>query len=182
LLAINFYHNQELNREVVIRPDGMISLPLLDDVSASGLTPAALDAELTERYRGELAKPEVTVIVREFAGQRVYVGGEVGQQGVVTLTGGATLFQAIQEAGGLLPTAHRKQVVLIRRAADGKPVGQTVDLRPILTGSHPEEDIPLEPYDVVFVPRSRIANVNLFVEQYIRNVLPAMPGFALTTS
>ena len=171
-LIIKFYTNPELNEEVEVRPDGMISLQLIDDVQAAGLTPAALDAELTKRYTGELANPQVTVIVRRSSSQRVYVGGEVGSQGVIRLTGGMTIFQAIQKAGGFAKTAHRKCVVLIRQGAEGKPVGRLIDVREIQTGAHPEDDIPLQPFDVVFVPRSKIANVDVFVDQYIRQALP----------
>jgi polysaccharide export outer membrane protein len=172
VLAVKFYRVPELNEEVTIRPDGMISLQLVNEVRAAGLTPAALDDELKRRYATELASPEVAVIVKTPASARVYVGGEVGKQGVLQLTAGLTLYQAIQDAGGFAKTAHRKEVILIRRGPDGVPTGRSIDVRPIQTGAHPEEDVPLQPYDVVFVPRSKIANVDVFVEQYIRNALP----------
>ncbi len=180
-LSIRFYNNPELDQDVVVRPDGMISVPFLDDVRAAGLTPAELDAELTRGYTGELATPNVTIIVTQFAGHRVYVGGEVANQGVVPISGGMTMFQAIQEAGGFLTTAHRKQVILIRKGPDGKPVGRSVDLKSVQTGRHPENDVLLQPYDIVFVPRSKVANVALFVQQYLRDALPVQPflGFNL---
>jgi polysaccharide export outer membrane protein len=163
----------------VIRPDGMISLQLVGDIQAAGLSPAALAADLTEKYLGELASPKVSVIVRQFGGERVYVSGEVTKQGVVPLTSGLTLYQAIEEAGGLLDTAHRKQIVLIRRGKDGHATGTTIDIRPVESGGHPEEDVPLRPYDIVFVPKSKIADVDVFVDQYIRRLLPPIP-FAIT--
>lgn len=174
-LSIKFYTNPELNEEVVIRPDGMISLQLIDDVQAAGLTPAALDAELTKRYASELATPEVSVIVRANGGQRIYVGGEVGSQGEIPLAAGLTLTQAIEQAGGFLPTAHKKNVILIRKGPDGKAFGQAIDVRPVIDGMDPDQDIPLKPLDIVHVPRSKIANVNLFVQQYIRDTLPVQP-------
>jgi polysaccharide export outer membrane protein len=177
-LAVRFYFNPELNDTLVVRPDGMISLQLIGDVEAAGRTPLALAAAITQRYTAELANPKVTVIVQQF-GSRVYVGGEVGKQGVVPLSGGLTLFQAIQEAGGFLTTAHRKQVILIRKGPDARPVGYAIDVRPIASGERPEQDVFLQPYDVVFVPMSRIANMDLFVKQYIRDLLPVMPGFAV---
>ncbi len=171
-LAIKFYTNPELNEDVKIRPDGMISVQLIDDVQAAGLSPSQLDSALTMKYTGELADPQITVIVKKAAGHRIYVGGEVGKQGVLPLVGGLTLYQAIQRAGGFEKTAHRKQVILIRRGPDGLPTGLAVDVRPIQRGEHPEVDLPLKPLDVVFVPRSKIANVNVFVQQYIRDALP----------
>jgi protein involved in polysaccharide export with SLBB domain len=174
-LAIKFYTNPELNEEVVIRPDGMISLQLIDDVQAAGLSPAQLDAELTQRYTSELATPEVSVIVADNGGQRVYVAGEVAEPGEIKLAGGLTVGQAIEAAGGFLTTAHRRHVVIIRRGPDGKPVGQQLDLRPVFEGTDPEVDVPLQPYDIVHVPRSLIANLDLWVEQYIRDLLPVQP-------
>lgn len=174
-LGVKFYQNPDLNEEVVVRPDGKITLQLIGDVQAAGLTPEDLSADLVEKYTGELATPRVTVIVRQFGGQRVYVAGEVGRQGLVTLVGGMTLYQAIQDAGGFLPSAHRKQVIVVRNGPDGKPQGHVVDLRPVEDGMNPSADVPLKPYDVVFIPRSKIADVNLFVEQYITKNIPPIP-------
>jgi protein involved in polysaccharide export with SLBB domain len=83
-----------------------------------------------------------------------------------------TLYQAIQRAGGLLETAHRAQIILIRKGPDGVPVGRAVDIRPIQRGADPALDMPMQPLDMVFVPRSKIAEVDLFVKQYIRDALP----------
>ena len=171
-LAVKFYKSPELNEDVKVRPDGMISLQLIDDVLAAGRSPAELDADLTKRYTGELADPQISVIVRKAGLNRVYIDGEVHTPGAVSLVGGMTLYQAIQRAGGLLDTAHRKQIILIRKGADGQPVGLSVDIRPIQRGANPALDIPLRPLDMVFVPRSKIAEVDLFVKQYIRDALP----------
>lgn len=181
MLTVKFYFNPELNEDVVIRPDGKISLQLIGDMQAAGTIPETLATELMRRYTGELANPKVSVMVRQLGAPPVYVGGEVGRQGVLNMgAGGLTLFQAIQGAGGLLKTAHLKQVILIRKGSGGEPLGYSVDVRPIASGEHPEMDVPLRPYDVVFVPRSKIADVNLFVEQYIRNNLPVTPSFAIS--
>jgi protein involved in polysaccharide export with SLBB domain len=176
LLSIKFYGNPELNEDVPIRPDGAISLAYIGDVPVAGLTPGELDSDLTRRYTGELARPRVTVVVREFGNQRVYVGGEVGKPGVIAMKGSLTLMQALQEAGSLTPSSRRQQVVLIRTTADGKRIGRTIDIRPLVSGAEPGMDVPLQALDVVFVPRTRISNVDLFVEQYIRQLLPITPG------
>jgi polysaccharide export outer membrane protein len=171
-LAIKFYTNPELNEDVKVRPDGMISLQLIDDVPAAGRSPADLDTDLTRRYTGELADPQISVIVRTAAGHRMYVDGEVGKPGLVEVVGGMTLYQAIQSAGGLLDTAHRKQIILIRKGPDGQPVGRSFDVRPIQRGSRPGDDVPIRPLDIVYVPKSKIATVDLFVKQYVRDALP----------
>jgi polysaccharide export outer membrane protein len=180
-LAVKFYGNPELDQEVIVRPDGMISLPYVDEVRAAGLTPAGLDKDLTRRYTGELANPVITVIVETFTQQRIYVGGQVKNAGLFDLQEGTTLFSALAEAGGLTDLAHEKQVLLIRRSGDKQPIVHVVDVRPLIKGRQDEVVDPvLRPYDVVFVPRSKIANADLFVRQYIRDLLPvAIPTFPL---
>jgi protein involved in polysaccharide export with SLBB domain len=174
-IGVKFYQNDTLNEDVVIRPDGMISLQLIGDVKAAGLTPDELVDEIRQHYASELSNPRISVIVRGLGTYRIYVGGEVGAQGTLDLSGNVTLYQAIQQAGGLLLSAHRKQIVLIRGVHEGHPVGHTVDIRPIQSGERPEEDVLLEPYDIVFVPKSKIQHVNDFVQQYIRDALPINP-------
>jgi polysaccharide export outer membrane protein len=171
-LSVKFYKNPELNEDVIVRTDGMITLQLVGDVLAAGRTPAELGADLKQRYARELSDPSIVVIVRKPVGDRVYVGGEVGKQGFIHLTGGLTVFQAIQESGGFVKSAHRKQVILIRRTPDGKATGRSIDVRPVQEGEHPEDDVLLAANDVLFVPRSKIGNVDVFVEMYIRDVLP----------
>jgi protein involved in polysaccharide export with SLBB domain len=178
-LGVRFYQHNELDEEVIVRPDGKISLQLIGDLQAAGQQPELLAAAIDELYRSELTAARATVVVREL-GAKVWVGGEVEEPGAIPLTANLTLFEAVQEAGTFKKEAHLKQVVLIRREADGKPRGWAVDVRPTAGGLDPGTDVPLQPYDIVWVPRSKIADVNLFVEQYIRNNLPiefALPVF-----
>ena len=178
-LDVQFYKTPELNARVRIRPDGKISLQLVDEVEAAGRTPAELDAQLTAAYAGELRAPKITVSVIEHGARRVYVGGEVEQPTMLLLEGELTAFQAIQQAGGFANTAAADAVILIRRNPQGVAVGIEVDLHQVGKGKHPERDVALQPQDIIYVPRSRIANVNLFVEQYIRNNLPVTPTFGM---
>jgi protein involved in polysaccharide export with SLBB domain len=180
-LSVKFYRNPELDQEVVIRPDGKISLPFLDDIMCAGLTPGQLDQEITRRYVGELAVPDITVIVTALGGHKVYVDGEVYKPSMVQLSGGMTLLNAVSSAGGFKPTAIREQVILIRRDAAGQAVGHAVDLKEVIFGQNPEGDVLLKPYDIVYVPRSKIANANLWVQQYIRDMLPINPGLSIPT-
>ncbi len=172
VLDISFWGDSELDRSVSVRPDGMISLPYVDDVRAAGLTPAELDAELTRRYAAELRSPQLTVIVSGAGGQQIYVGGEVGGRGSLHLTQNMTLTQAIQEAGGFSYSSRLKQVLLIRTMPDGQRVARSVDLRPFYSGEDPSQDVPLQANDLIYVPRTKIANVNLWVEQYISSIIP----------
>jgi protein involved in polysaccharide export with SLBB domain len=178
LVAIKFWSNPELNEEQRIRPDGNLSLPFLDEVPAAGLTPAELDKVLTARYSSELNRPDLTVIVREAALPQIFVGGEVGVQGVVPLTEGLTLFRAIQRAGGFKLTARRQDVMVVRLQADGKPVARKVDLLPILSGRDPSLDPLLAPNDIVFVPRTKVESARIFIQQYINEMIPLQNVFS----
>jgi len=175
VLTIKFYYNPELNEDLTIRPDGKITMQLVGEVEAAGRTPAQLARELTHLYARELAAPTVNVIVRRFSSERIFVSGEVGKQGALAMSDGLTLYQAIQKAGGLLDTARRSQVVLIRRQPDGHVAGAAIDVRPVESGEAPDLDVPLQALDMVFVPKSEIANINVFVDQYIRKNLPQVP-------
>jgi protein involved in polysaccharide export with SLBB domain len=174
-LAIKFYNNRDLDQELTVRPDGKISLPLAGDMQAAGLEPSAVADAIEAAYRSELARPRPAVMLTKI-GARVYVGGEVEKPGAYFLSPNLTLVQAIQEAGGFRPEAHLSQVVLIRRARDGQPAGFAVDVRPVIGGTQPGDDLPLQPDDIAFVPRSKIADVDLWVKQYIRDMLPIQPG------
>lgn len=172
LVAVKFWGNEELDDEQRIRPDGRISMPFVDEMQAAGLTPEQLDAKLTEAYASELARPNVTVIVREVAPPTVYVGGEVGAQGAIPWNDGMTLFRALQAAGGLLTTARPGEIVMIRAVGEDRAVARAVDIRPVMSGADPGLDVRLAANDVIFVPRTQIRSLNLFIQQYIDGVIP----------
>ena len=169
-LDLKFFYNPELNEALTVRPDGKIALQLIDEVQAAGLTPETLDATLTKLYSRELKKPEITVIVRSFSAQRVFVGGEVNRQGFVNLTAGMTPLQAVLEAGGLKETADPSAAILIRKGPQNQPVPVSLDLKNAINGGG-KEALVLNPQDVVFVPKTAIAEANKFVKQYIEDLL-----------
>ena len=166
-LDIKFFYNPELNETVTVRPDQKISLQLLDDVRAAGLTPAQLDQALTLKYAPVLKEPAVTVIVRSFTGQRVYVDGEVNSPGLVNLRAGMTALQAVINAGGLRETAKPEAAIVIRRGPENQPVPMRVDLY----GKGAEANFQLQPQDIVHVPKTYIARANKFVNQYIERLI-----------
>jgi len=170
-LDIKFFYNPELNESLIVRPDGMISLQLIDEIQAYGKEPATLDKELTEAYSRELRKPNITVIVRTFANQRVFVGGEVGQEQLLTLQSGLTPLQAVFEAGGFLDTADPSSAIVIRKGPDNKPMPIHIDLTEAMKGQGEAGNFRLQPNDVVYVPKSPIANANTWVDQYITRLL-----------
>ncbi len=169
-ITIKVFNNPELLDTVMIRPDGMISLSLLDDVEAAGLTVPELDRRLTTGYAKFLRDPQVTVVVRTFANLKVFIGGEVAQPGAVALRGDVTALSAILQVGGFRPSARLDSVVLLRNDGTDHPTAQKINFKDLL--SRHQADITLRPFDVLYVPQSRIVKVDRFVDQYMRQLLP----------
>ena len=177
-LDIKFYFSPELNERVIVRPDGRISLQLADEVLAAGLTSAELRETLTGKYSKELKNPMIAVIVRTFSSQRVYVDGEVQRPGMLPLAVRTTVRQAISQAGGFKDTGGKNKVVVIRQGPEEKPHVIPVDMAKVADGSDLGQDIALQPYDIVLVPKKTVANVNLWIEQYINLNVPQI-GFTI---
>jgi polysaccharide export outer membrane protein len=179
-LDIKFMYNAELNElSVPVRPDGRISLQLAHDVPAAGVTPTQLRNVLSEKFAVELKKPEIAVIVRTFGGQKIFVDGEVSYPGPIDFKGRLTLFQALSQARGLRETARLSNIIVIRKDFEGKPMAANIDLRKVINGTDLSQDIALMPYDIVYVPKSQIANYLKFVDEYINRAVPGgFPGFA----
>jgi protein involved in polysaccharide export with SLBB domain len=173
-LTIDFYLSPEFNDDVVVRPDGKAAFRLIGDVQAAGLSPQSLAARLDERYSSELLSPQAAVHVKNMPSRQIYVEGEVTKPTALALEPGMTILQAIAVAGGLTDNAARNAVI-IRRDACGVPQGSLIDLKSATKDPAKGEDVALLPRDTIVVPRSAVANVNLFVKQYIRDNLPITP-------
>ncbi len=175
-LDIKLFYHPELNESVTVRPDGRISLQLVHEVQAAGLTPEQLRQHLRDKYAGQISQPEIAVIVRSFTAQKVYVDGEVGKPGLVPLAGPMTVLQSLAMAGGLKDTARTGEVILIRRGPENRPSTVVVNVEKAIDGTDLSQDLALQPADIVFVPKSAIANVNVWVDQYIRKNIPVPIG------
>lgn len=171
-LDIKLFYNPELNEQLVVRSDGRITLQLVNDVVAAGLTPAELTAVLTKAYAGELANPKVAVIVRTSVADKVYVDGQVNRAGIINLTGPTTVLQSISQAGGMKDSAKTEEVLILRRAENNEMTVIQVDLKGALKGTAQNQDIFVRPNDIVYVPKSKIGNINTWIDLYIRKNIP----------
>ncbi len=179
-LSIKLFYNPELNQEVVVRPDGRIALQLVNEIKVVGMTPAKLSELLTENYAKYLAQPpEISVILTAYPSMKFYVGGEIGGVGVKELPGPTTAMGAILNSGGFKDSADRNQVILMRKGPDNKPIYMCLDIEKAMKGIDPSQDIYLQAYDMIVVPRSGIADVDLWVEQYITKIVGAFSPFTL---
>jgi polysaccharide export outer membrane protein len=172
VIEIKFFYNSELNETVIVRPDGRISMQLVNDIQAAGRTPSELRADLMRLYAVELKQPELAVIVRHVAPRRLYVGGEVRAPAMLKMEGRLSLMQAIFEAGGVTRAGKVSDVVILRYRGTPEPEFIKVDMRAAFERGDRRGDLELQPLDIVWVPRTKIARVNDFMEQYVRQLIP----------
>jgi polysaccharide export outer membrane protein len=151
MLDVNVWKEQELTRTLQVRPDGKISMPLLNDVQAAGMTPTQLAASLTEKLKKYLNAPQVTVIVTQTNSQRVYVLGEVTRPGAYALSPGMTVLQAISSAGGLTQYANGKKI-FVMRTENQRQSKYPFNYKDVLDGRKAEENVALKAGDTVVVP------------------------------
>jgi len=172
VVEIKFFYHSQLNERTPIRPDGRIALQLIDDIQAAGMTPMQLDKALTEAYARHIKDPELSVLVKEFAQRQVYVGGEVHNPGLIRSQESVTVLRAIFQSGGFKDTGNIESVVILRYNGTPTPEFKIVDLETALKHGSEQQDIWLQSYDVVYVPKTYIASANQFVSEYIDKMIP----------
>ncbi|HEV8385535.1 MAG TPA: polysaccharide biosynthesis/export family protein [Candidatus Acidoferrales bacterium] len=150
-LNVNVWNEPNVSRTVPVRPDGKISLPLINDVQAVGLTPMQLAMSISEKLKKFIADPQVTVIVTAINSRRYYIVGEMTRAGAFPLLPNMTVLQALSSAGGFSQFAKMKSIYVLR-IVDGKSVKYPVNYKDLIKGIHPEQNIVLKPGDTVVVP------------------------------
>lgn len=167
----------ELNRSVKVAPDGRLSLPLVAPFMAADRTLPDVETALEQAYAGQLRRPDVETSLKASVPLKVFVGGEVDKPGVYDMPGDIDAVQAVMMAGGFKTSARRNEVVILRRGADNRPMMRTANLIGAVNDPARHDSVPLRRFDVIYVPRSSIAEVGLFVQQYFRDALPIQVGF-----
>lgn len=162
----------ELNRSLKVGPDGRVAMPLIGQVMAADRSLPELESALSTAYASQLVRPLVEVTLKQAGPLKVWVDGEVRNPGVYDMPGDIDAYQAIVMAGGFLPSGRQQEVALIRRGPGGVRMMRAVDLRP-----RRGEVVALRRSDVLFVPRTSLAEIAVFFTQ-IREALPI--GFNYT--
>jgi polysaccharide export outer membrane protein len=155
LLTVVFWREKEMSADVAVRPDGKISLPLINDVQAAGLTPEVLRQRIAEAAARYIEGPVVSVSVREIRSRKVYITGNVTKPGEYPLLGPTSVVQLIAKAGGLLEYADRERILVVRPSelrAHGEPMSYRVNYDDIVRRQNLRQDIVLKPGDTVMVP------------------------------
>ena len=166
----------ELSKSVVVRPDGRISLPLIQPVMVADRSTVDVQDALDAAYAPQLRRPEIYVSVKTAGPLKVFVGGEVDKPGVYDMPGDINALQAVIQAGSFKSSAKRDAVVIIRRSADGSAMMRTVNLKRGLADPGTTDLVPLRRFDIVFVPRTGLSSAGVFMQQ-IKDLIPGNVGF-----
>ncbi len=169
VLQANFTVDPALDQQAVVMPDGRVSFAYAFDIPAAGLT--LPDLRRIVAARAGITDPGFDVVLRSSVGTRVYVLGEVTNPGEVLVTGDISALGAVSRAGGFKLTAQKGEVLLLRRTTFDHPNAYAINLAAALDGTRPEDDVPLQTYDVVYVPRDRAGNLSEVFER-IRQAVP----------
>jgi polysaccharide export outer membrane protein len=151
VLRIDVWKEPDISRTIPVRPDGKVSLPLLNDVQAAGLTAMQLAGSLRDSLSKYLTTPQVTVTVTEINSRRVYITGEVTHAGALPLLPNMTVLQALSSAGGFTQFAKVKNIYVLR-TENGKQVKHPFNYKEVVKGNLAEQNITLQPGDVIVVP------------------------------
>lgn len=151
VVRVDVWKEPDITRTIPVRPDGKISLPLLNDVQAAGLTAVQLATAIREGLTKYITSPQVTVTVTEINSRRVYCNGEVMKPGAMVLLPNMTALQAISSCGGFTQFARIKNIYILR-VEDGKQVQYPFNYKDVVKGKRPEDNIVLQPGDVIVVP------------------------------
>jgi len=168
----------ELNKTLVVQPDGRVSAPLVGPIMVADRSTQQVEDSLSQAYASQLIHPQVEVTLTAATPLKVFVGGEVDKPGVYDMPGPIDALQAIIEAGGFKTSAQRSKVVLIRRGLGGQAMMRVVDLRQGAIDPSRVDVAPLRRFDIVYVPRTSIAEVGIWMQQYLRDASPVQFSYA----
>jgi polysaccharide export outer membrane protein len=160
VLEVIVWRNKDVSKLVTVRPDGRISLPLIGDVQASGLTPSELTSQIAARLKEFMEAPAVSVILKEVNSYSIYVVGQVARAGRYFLKSKTTLLQAITLAGGFTTSADRSRIVILRWEGPNTEVKLKANYTDIVLKDHANENIVLKPGDTIVVPSETMVLTN----------------------
>lgn len=152
VLAISVWNEPNISKEIPVRSDGKISLPLVGEVLAAGRTPPQLEQEITARLRGFITDPQVTVIVEQMNSARYNIFGQVGKPGTYGLHAGITIVDALALAGGLKDFAKKRSIYILRQNPDGGETKIPFDYEKFIKGKNVAQNISIQQHDTIVVP------------------------------
>jgi polysaccharide export outer membrane protein len=174
-LDIVVYAAPELSRTILVAPDGRLLMPYAKPIMAGNKTIRQVERELSAALAGVVKNPDVQITPKTFQSQKIFIGGEVRNPGSFDMPGQIDVLQALTMAGGATERAKPKQALLIRRSPDGRPMMRVIDVASGLKDVRQLSNIPLQRFDILYVPRSPLANAGIVMDQ-VRSALPITFG------
>ena len=165
-MSIEFTFTPDFNQTATVQPDGFITLREVGDMYVQGQTVPQLTDTLKKAYSKILNNPEIAVVPKDFQKPHFTVGGQVGHPGRYELREDTTVSEAVQVAGGLLPSAKHSRAILFRRVSQGWFETKVLDLKSILDKGNYREDVQLQPGDMLYVPKNRFSKIAPFIEPW----------------
>jgi polysaccharide export outer membrane protein len=182
-LDVKFVKNPELNEQPTVAPDGRISMLYAPNLEVAGQSTEAVRQALTDAYAKQLKEPGVSVAIKGAVTWKIYVAGEVKTPGEIDGTGPVpSLTQAIAHAGGMLDSGDPSKIVLVRRTDESQKKAYLTNYDAAARGEKPSDDIQLANYDVLFVPKTGVADVYTAYNQYFKQFLPSNLGLNFGTN
>lgn len=177
-LTVRFYYNPQLDEDIRVRPDGRISLSLIGELPAAGKQPEQLSNDITTAYARFFVKSTAVVIVRHPADEFVFIAGEVRTPGQIDIQQGArTVLDSIAASGGVTDNATLRSVILVRRSnIPDRPMVTELNLARALSGADTAQNLALAPGDLIYVPKSGMADTNLAIHLFLLNNLNLSTG------
>jgi len=176
-LEVSVWNHPEFTRTIRIRPDGKISLPLIENLNADGITPSKLSQNIHDQLLKYIKEPTVSVIVMEYKSKNILVIGDIIKPGLYQYEGNMTVFDAIGMAQGYNPHAQLKSILVVRGAYNNEPMFYIANLYKAIHDGDASENITLQPKDIVYVPKNFIGNVADFTDFYISRIQPVATSY-----
>lgn len=180
-IKVKYFITREMDEDLTVGPDGSIAPRAIGQIRVEGSSLSSVQDYIRRESRKELVDQKVVVSLEEAVSARVYVGGMVAHPGAFKLADmGTSVLQGILQAGGFTEEARTGQVALIRRGPNNEPMLRLINVRDVIQTGFDANDVPLVTGDIIYVPRSSIAEVNLWIDQFITKVVPFQRQFSYT--
>ena len=180
-LKVKYFITREMDEDLIVSPDGSIAPRAIGQIRVEGSTLSSVQDYIRRESRKELVDQKVVVALEEAVSAKVYVGGTVPRPGAYKLPDmGTSALQGILLAGGFTEESRTGQVALIRRGPNNEPMLRVINVRDVIQTGFDANDVPLVSGDIIYVPRSSIAEVNLWIDQFITKVVPFQRQFSYT--
>jgi polysaccharide export outer membrane protein len=180
VLEVFVWQQPDLTRDVIVRPDGRLSFPLVGDVDAAGLNLTQLDGIITQRLKAYVRFPDVSLAIKRFGGTKTIILGEVANPGIYIPTGDGRVLDVVAMAGGFKDNAVKDNVMLIRGGM-AQPQIAKLNLEQLLSRGSMEENVRLQPNDIVFIPKRQINSILEFMDDFYPTIGEVLVGQSIAT-